>query len=188
MFHKGMDRAADFRVDAQDMQQFAPEPFRRTASAAVLGVIGEIAPLADFIDPVGFGKGSVIFPEQEHGVRIFRELRQKRQRRSVRIHGAGGAAGTVHADPRNESGGDPAFRENRADRIFHAFQIVQRVLAEHADGRIGVASFLPAGVRMHCRRDHGAGTADKHSPDAVRPEIEPDQIFFHSGPLTFRKT
>ena len=63
MFRKGMDRTADFRVDTQDMQQFAPEPFRRTASAAVLRVIGKIAPLADFIDPVGFGKGSVIFPE-----------------------------------------------------------------------------------------------------------------------------
>ena len=183
MFHKGMDRTTDFRINPQDVQQLAPEPFRRTASAAVLGIIGEIAPLADFIDPLGFGKGGVIFPEQEHGIRIFRELRQQCQRRSIRIHSAGSTAGTIHPDPGDKSRLDPAFCQNRADRIFHAFQIIQRMLAEHADGWIRESAFLPAGVRMHCRCHHIAGTADKHCTDAVRTEIKSDQVLFcHSAP------
>ena len=85
VFHRRKRGFLYRRIFPQGVEDFRPEPFRGVHSARVLRKVGAAPTPREVVDFVGFADGCVIFPEDEHGVRVFREFGKKRERCSGRV-------------------------------------------------------------------------------------------------------
>ena len=88
----------DGAVLTRNVQNFRPEPFAGVNAADVAGIIGFARRMAQAGDGFRFFDRGVIFPQDEHRIRVFGELRTQRQYVAVGINGGGGGAGAVDAD------------------------------------------------------------------------------------------
>ena len=98
MLHPRKRRLADVGVFAQHAQNFRPEPFRRIDAALEFREIRAAPMLGKLVDFFGFFDAGVVFPENEHGVRVVRKFRLQRERRPVAVNRARRRAGRVNAD------------------------------------------------------------------------------------------
>ena len=126
------------------------------------------------VDLVRLEDGGVVFPEDEHGVRVVGELRQHGQRDAFLVDGARGGSGGIDADANH------AFFLNALhdalDDDFEAFEVVQRVLAELVVRSVAIFALAPAGIVLDAGgEDLAVFHVDQHGSYAVGTEIKSDR-------------
>ena len=136
-------------VCSQHVQGLCPIPFGRIDSAFI-GWIVDVPFFAGFVYLGGFLNGGVVFPKNEHGIRVFGKFGQQGKWGSTGICQGGSTSGSV------ESNTDYLFGSTRRTLckgfLYSAFEhidIVLRMLAVLIDGRIAIQAFLPTGVVLH---------------------------------------
>ena len=165
---------------AQDMQDLGPEPFRAIAAAFVFRIIdGRDA--AGTVDFFRLRKGGMVLPQDEHGIRIFREFGQQGEGRAAPVSQARRRAGRVKAYAHN-----PFRRTRRAagegfpNRAFQDLKIVQGMLAPLVAAGVTIQALLPAGIVPHTRSEHPpVGGIDNDGPSRIGAIVQSNHIMFH---------
>lgn len=169
-------------VALQAVEHLCPCPFARVAASAVTRIVhGPAACHAVYL--VGFVDGRMVFPQDEHGIRVLGIFGQQCQRRAVlvgqrRCRGcrveryAAYVAAYIFI----------ALSERFAECRFECLDIVERVLAVSVFGRVAVEPFRPAGVGLHCRSRLAAVVCVHYqATDRVASEIHAyDKVSFRS--------
>ena len=129
--------------------------------------------MGNFVDPFSFGNGGVIFPQNEHGIRIIFEFLCQTQRDPGFIDSTQSGTGGIHTDPPDQCG--ISLFQHLFDDLFHTFKVIQRMLTEAETSGIRKLSFRPAGIKSHTVSDLSALVIDQKGSHAVRTEIKSDQ-------------
>src|SRR5690606_4615488 len=172
MLHPRIARLPDIFIRAKDAQQLRPKPLGRINATHIFEVIS-VEVFCVPVDFGGLGRGSVVFPQDEHGVWILFKSREKRQ----------GRPGFVDRDRRRTRGvdGDTLYgggyltsRNTYAifDGVFESFEVIEGVLSELVVLRAGVLSVAPSRVVKYRRCYFGTiAGIHNHSPHRIGSEV-----------------
>ena len=171
VLHPAERRLADGFAHAERVEDLREEPFAGVDAALIHGVVRAAVRLGVGIDLISLEDGRMVFPEDEHGVRIVLELRQHGQRDAFAVDGARGGSGGIDADADHALLLDALH--DALDDDLEALKIVQRVLAELVVRSVAVFAFAPAGVVLDAGgEDLAALHVDQHGSYAVGTEIK----------------
>ena len=120
----------------------------------------------------------MVFPEDEHRIGLFGELRQQGQRRAFGIGQRRGRGRGVEGDAANGVGDiASASRQHLTDRCFQRFDVIERMLAVTVVRGIAVKPFGPSGIGHHSRGEfRPVGGIDNEAPHGIAPEIDAQKI------------
>ena len=136
---------------------------------------------AKFVD---FGRlfySGVVFPQNEHGIGIFRKLGQERQRCSALVGEGRGTAGGIKRYTydllcRTRRAGGESF----AYRRFQYFDIIEGMLTVTVGGRIAIFTLFPTRIVFNRRGYLPARRGiDDNSPRRVATVVESYDVFVH---------
>lgn len=195
----GICVAAEPPAAAQQVQAFGPEAFGRVMVARMAGII-DLAAGAQGGDFLRLPLRRVVFPQDEHRVRIVGVFGAQRQRRARAVYQARRAGRRVdrnRPDMRRRVG---PCGHHFADHVAQAVEIILRMLAEARFRRGAVFLSAPARVAEYrvgdcfaCRGIHQKGThgiravVDAYDVCFLHGSLGVDRVFLRLVPAPFRR-
>lgn len=195
----GICVAAEPPAAAQQVQAFGPEAFGRVVVARMTGII-DLAAGAQGGDFLRLPLRRVVFPQDEHRVRIVGVFGAQRQRRARAVYQARRAGRRVdrnRPDMRRRVG---PCGHHFADHVAQAVEIILRMLAEARFRRGAVFLSAPARVAEYrvgdcfaCRGIHQKGThgiravVDAYDVCFLHGLLGVDRVFLRLVPAPFRR-
>ena len=181
MFDPGIGGIPYPGIGPQHMQDLCPSPLRRIGSSGVGGKI-DFPPVGQRVDLFRFGLGRMVFPENEHRIRIVCKSGAQRQRRSRPVGKHRSTSGRIE---RNSPDLLELIRPYPIEEIphggFEGFDIIQRMLSVTVGKRITILALFPSGIGGYGNGRHIPRSGiDEQRPTGVGTEINADYIIFSS--------
>ena len=169
----------DTIVCAEDMRHLGPYPLGRIDAAFVGGVVDTPA-FRQFVDLGGFPDGGMVFPKDEHRIRVFCIFGQQGEGSTVLVGQDRRASGRI------ESNANYVLRcpvralcECILYRGFQPFYVVQWMLAVLVFCGITVFPFHPAGIVLDSRSHFAAcRSIDDYGATGIAAVVQAYNILF----------
>ena len=129
---------------AQNIQNLAPEPFAGVTASGIFAVISAAPIGSNFIDAFFLGGGSMIFPQNKHGIGIIAEFFIQSQNFTIFADNTRRGTGGIYCQT-----ADTGFILTLHDLRYtlgQTFQIIQRMLPVRVGCRIAIQTLSPAAV------------------------------------------
>ncbi len=95
VFHPGPGVFPDRLIGTQKVKDFGPEPFGGIDASLEFCIVHSPPVPGNFINLGSFPDRRVVFPEDEHGIRVFLEPGGEGKGGSLPVHGHGGGSGGI---------------------------------------------------------------------------------------------
>ena len=149
VFHDGVGFLSHLRIFTEDMQCFCPIPFGGVDTSFIGGVV-DIPFFAELIDLGCFLHGSMVFPEDEHRIRVLGKFRQQGEGSTILVSEGGSTSGSVESNTYYLFGcSGRTLCEGFPHAHLQCLDIVQRVLAVLIDGGIAILALFPSRIIFH---------------------------------------
>ena len=181
MFNPGIGGTPHPGIAPQHMQNLRPGPLRRIGSSGIGREI-DVPPMGQRVDLPRFVLGRMVFPQNEHRIRIVCKSGAERQRHSRPVGKHRSAPGRIE---RNGPDLSELIRPHPVQKIPHGrlegFDIVQRMLPVAVGKGIAIQPLFPSGIGGYGNGRHIPRSGiDEQRPTGVGAEIDADHIVFSS--------